>query len=68
MMFNSNERFQCQTIMQKIPKVRQLQTVKVTDMTDDKTTSYLNNNNKYKNNIIKQYVSLMALKTVLKIV
>lgn len=66
MMFNSNERFQCQTIMQKIPKVRQLQTVKVTDMTDDKTTSYLNNNNK--NNIIKQYVSLMALKTVLKIV
>lgn len=65
MMFNSNERFQCQTIMQKIPKVRQLQTVKVTDMTDDKTTSYLNNN---KNNIIKQYVSLMALKTVLKIV
>lgn len=67
MMFNSNERFQCQTIMQKIPKVRQLQTVKVTDMTDDKTTSYLNNNNN-KNNIIKQYVSLMALKTVLKIV
>lgn len=66
MMFNSNERFQCQTIMQKIPKVRQLQTVKVTDMTDDKTTSYLNNNNK--NNIIKQYVSLMALRTVLKIV
>lgn len=66
MMFNSNERFQCQTIMQKIPKVRQLQTVKVTDMTDDKTTSYLNNNNK--NNIIKQYISLMALKTVLKIV
>lgn len=66
MMFNSNERFQCQTIMQNIPKVRQLQTVKVTDMTDDKTTSYLNNNNK--NNIIKQYVSLMALKTVLKIV
>lgn len=65
-MFYSIERFQCQTIMQKIPKVRQLQTVKVTDMTDDKTTSYLNNNNK--NNIIKQYVSLMALKTVLKIV
>lgn len=54
--------------MQKIPKVRQLQTVKVTDMTDDKTTSYLNNNNNNKNNIIKQYVSLMALKTVLKIV
>lgn len=67
MMFNSNERFQCQTIMQKIPKVRQLQTVKVTDMTDDKTTSYLNYNNN-KNNIIKQYVSLMALRTVLKIV
>lgn len=65
-MFYSIERFQCQTIMQKIPNVRQLQTVKVTDMTDDKTTSYLNNNNK--NNIIKQYVSLMALKTVLKIV
>lgn len=66
-MFYSNERFQCQTIMKKIPKVRQLQTVKVTDMTDDKTTSYLNYNNN-KNNIIKQYVSLMALRTVLKIV